>query len=104
MLQHQLLDPIQFVRREPEIPRERDRVQPELRREIISVDVNVRRFVRLVTVEIQTVRAVTKNRRHGNQGRVRRLSIVARAWQLTDSRPMPPRRSLCRHTPHRASR
>lgn len=64
VLEHQSLNPVQFVWRESEVPHERDWVQPELRREIVSIDVNMRRLVRLMTVEIQTIRAAAKNRRH----------------------------------------
>lgn len=55
VLEYDFLDPIQLVWRESEVPYERDRVELELRRQIISIDMNMWRLVRLVTVEIQAV-------------------------------------------------
>ena len=99
MLQRQLLDPIQFVRREPEIPRERDWIEPELCRQIISVNVNMWWLVGLVAVEIQSIGAAANNRRHEGQKRAGCASILTRYVAAGGNRVTLPLESVRAHAP-----
>jgi hypothetical protein len=58
------LDPTEFNGRETKITRQRDWRQPELRRLIVPVDMDVRRFVLVMTYEINPVRAASQNSGH----------------------------------------
>jgi hypothetical protein len=48
----QRLDAPQLASREAEVSRKPNGAEPELRRDIVTIDVNVRRLVRLMTEEI----------------------------------------------------
>ena len=62
---HESLDPSQFRRTKPQIPRQRNRHKPELRGEIIPVHVNVGRFGhQVMAVEVEPIRSDPKHRRH----------------------------------------
>src|SRR5271157_3725032 len=56
MFGDQFLNPPQFLGRKPKVPCEPERLQPEFGREIIPVDMDVRRLMRLVAVEIKAIR------------------------------------------------
>jgi hypothetical protein len=60
VLPHQGLDLVQLIRTKSEIPGERDWRKPEFGGLVISVDMNMRRFVRFVTVKVDPVRPAAK--------------------------------------------
>jgi hypothetical protein len=64
MLNRQFLKPPQLLGREAEVPRETDRPQPELSRQIVPIDMDVRRLIRFMAVEIEAVRAASQDGRH----------------------------------------
>ena len=41
-----------------------NRIKPEFGRQIVAVNMNVRRLVRLVTIEVEAIRAGSEHRRH----------------------------------------
>ena len=57
MLLDQSLDLLELSGREAKVASERHWSEPELRGSIVAVDVDVPRFVRLMTVEVYPVRA-----------------------------------------------
>ena len=67
MLHDQSLDATKFCRGEAEIESERNGLEPELRGLIIAVNVNMGRFVRLVAIEIHTIRLCHQYGRHSDQ-------------------------------------
>lgn len=62
------------------IPRQAHRVQPELRRAIVPVNVNVRRLVRLVAVELEPVGTDAQHDRHSQFYLATPHSVPARAF------------------------
>jgi hypothetical protein len=64
VLDDEPLDSAQLDRRESQVTRQRHGGQPELRRVVVTVYVDVRWFVQLVTEEIDAVRTDSKNGRH----------------------------------------
>jgi hypothetical protein len=62
---YQLLNSSQLLGREALVPREVNRLQPKLGRQIVSIDMNVRRLIRFVTVEIEAVWAASQDGWHG---------------------------------------
>jgi N-acetylglucosamine-6-phosphate deacetylase len=64
MLNRQFLKPPQLLGREAEVPRETDRLQTELSRQIVPIDMDVRRLIRFMAVEIEAVRAASQDGRH----------------------------------------
>src|ERR1017187_1419777 len=79
MIFHQTIDAPQFSRTKAKIPRERHGRRPELGRLIIAVDVDVRRFVRLVAVKVHTVGPCHEDGRHGVQYRIAGLQLRVRS-------------------------
>jgi hypothetical protein len=63
-LLNQSLNPSNLNRLEAAAGLEANGAQPELRRVLISLDVNVRRLVRIARVEEETIRAGPQHRRH----------------------------------------
>src|SRR5712671_1145191 len=64
VLCHKRLYRAEFVRAKPKIIRQLYRFQPELSRRLVAIDMDVRRFVWLVTVKIKTIRAGPEHSRH----------------------------------------
>jgi hypothetical protein len=64
MLNHQFLKPSQLLRREAEVPRQGNRLQPELGRQIVSIDMDMRRLIWFMAIEVQPVRAASQDGRH----------------------------------------
>jgi hypothetical protein len=62
VLDKDLLDSTQLSGTESQVSRKRDVVKPKLGRAIVAVDVDVRRLVRLVAMEVYPVRARTEHR------------------------------------------
>ena len=60
----QFLNPPHLPGREPEVPREPDRLQPELGREIVPIDMDMRRLMQFVAVEVKAVRTGPQDSRH----------------------------------------
>jgi hypothetical protein len=60
MFDHETLNTKQCFGRETEVSCEPDWLQPKLRRHIISIDMDVRRLIRFMAVEIEAVRAARK--------------------------------------------
>ena len=58
------MDATKFVRIEAKVVRQFYLVQPELSRNIVSIDVDMRRFADVVTVEIDTIRPGSQYRWH----------------------------------------
>jgi hypothetical protein len=54
----------EFVRAEAQVARQRDRLQPHLGRCFAAVDVDVRRLVRLVALEVEAEAFDPEDRRH----------------------------------------
>src|SRR5579863_10000383 len=109
VLCHHRLYCAEFVCAKSEIRCELDRIEPEFRRQIVAVDMNVRRLVRLVTVEVETVRARPQHRRHGpDSNKILRYGTPtifkeSRGRELPLHITAPPSQSL-RATPHTARR
>src|SRR5438105_675214 len=61
---YQRLYSSEFDCAKPKIPGQCDRVELELRREIVSIYVDMRRFVWLMTVKIGSIRPRSKHCRH----------------------------------------
>src|SRR5438876_325572 len=70
MLHHPLLKPPQLFGREAEVPCEADRLQPELGRQIVPIDMDMRRLLGFMVVEVKAVRAAAQDGRHGTPARV----------------------------------
>jgi hypothetical protein len=64
MLNYQFLKPPQLFGRETEVPCKADWLQPELGRQIIPVNMDMRRLIGFVTVEVEAVRAASQDDRH----------------------------------------
>jgi hypothetical protein len=64
MLNNQSLKPPQIPGREAEVSGEANRLQPELSRQIVPVNVNMRRLIRFMAVEVEAVRAASQHGRH----------------------------------------
>ena len=64
MLNYQFLKPPQFLGRETKIPCEADRLQPKLGRQIVPVNMDMRRLIRFMAVEVETVLAASQDGRH----------------------------------------
>ena len=52
-------------RTKPKVDSQCDRLEPELRREVVSIHMDMARLVRLMTVEIDPIRASSQNSWHG---------------------------------------
>src|SRR6266540_606870 len=59
MLSDQFLKPPQLLGCEAEVPCEADRLQPELRRQIVPVNMDMRRLIGFMAVEVEAVRAAS---------------------------------------------
>src|SRR5207302_8250744 len=70
MLNHQFLKPPQLFGREAEVPRQADRLQPELGRPLVSIDMDMRRLIGFMAVEVEAVRPASQDGRHGKPTRV----------------------------------
>ena len=64
MLDHEVADRAELVRREVRRLSERDGLEPELRESAIALHVNVRRLVVFIAEEKETIRAYAKDGRH----------------------------------------
>ena len=64
MLDHEVADRAEFVRREVRRLSERDGLEPELRERAVALHVNVRRLVVFITEEEEPVRTYAKDGRH----------------------------------------
>ncbi len=64
MLNHQFLKPPQLLGREAEVPCEADWLHPEVGRQIIPVNMDMRRLMGFMAVEVEAVRAASQDRRH----------------------------------------
>jgi hypothetical protein len=61
---HHRLYLAQFVGAKSKVACQLDGTKPEFSRQIVAVNMNVRRFVGLVTVKVETIRAGSQHRRH----------------------------------------
>ena len=64
MLNDQFLKPPQLLGREAEVPCEADRLQPELGRQIVPVNMDMRRLIGFMAIEVEAVRAASQDGRH----------------------------------------
>ena len=55
MFVDQPLNPPQLLGRETKVTREADRLQPELRRQIVPVNMDMRRLMEFMAVEVEAV-------------------------------------------------
>ena len=55
MLNYEFLKPPQLMRREAAVPCESNRLQPKFGRQIVSVNMDVRRLIGLMAVEVESV-------------------------------------------------
>lgn len=62
MLNYQRLDPTEFLGTRTKIVRQGNRVEPKLHRVIIPVYMDMRGLVRLMTVEVEPIRTIAKDR------------------------------------------
>jgi len=60
-----------------------DRIKPEFGRQIVAVNMNVRRLIRLVTIEVEAIRAGSEHRRH--PGILAKVAESAAAFSLRAS-------------------
>src|SRR5262249_37836799 len=63
MLNHQLLDPPQLLGRETKVPRESDRLQPELCRQVVPINMDMRRLMGFVAIEVEAIRPAAQDSR-----------------------------------------
>src|SRR5438105_6379615 len=70
MLNHQFLKPSQFLGWEAEVPRQADRLQPELGRRIVPIDMDMRRLIGFMAVEVEAVRPASQDGRHDTPTRI----------------------------------
>src|SRR5438067_12872253 len=66
MLNHQFLKPPQLLGWEAEVPRQADRLQPELGRQIVPIDMNMRRLIGFMAVEVKAVRPASQASMHAS--------------------------------------
>jgi hypothetical protein len=80
---HQQLYLSEFVSAKSKIARELNRINPKFSSKIVPINVDVRRLVRLVTVEIKAIRTGSQDRWHsGIVSRFYALSIPAYAVMI----------------------
>lgn len=63
VLFHKRFYPMKLSRAKSKVAGKRHGVQPKLGRKIVTIDVNVRRFIRFVTEKIEPIRACTQDSR-----------------------------------------
>lgn len=64
MIRDHGFEPSEFMRLEAQIPRQSYGIQPELGTHVISINVDMRRLVRVVAVEVEAEGSFPENRRH----------------------------------------
>jgi hypothetical protein len=64
MLNHKFLKPPQLLGRETKVPRQADRLQLELGRKIIPIDMDMRRLIGFMAVEVEAIGAASQDGRH----------------------------------------
>jgi len=64
MLNYEFLKAPQLLGREAEVPREADRLQPEFGRQVVPINVDMRRLIGFMAIEVAAVGAASQDGRH----------------------------------------
>jgi hypothetical protein len=81
MLDYQQLYLAEFVCAKPQVCRQLDRMEPELGGGVVAIHVNMRRLIRLMAVEIESIGAGSERRRHARDVTDHRRLERGRVWQ-----------------------